>query len=66
VVIIKEMAVKLKALEETKSFYKVELAKGDLTGGERNSYLKALKLIEGFIEREKEAGEKRKDKKFIA
>jgi hypothetical protein len=34
------------------------LEKGDLAGEERNSYLKALELIEGFIEREKEAGEK--------
>ena len=60
------MALKLKDLEETRSFYKVELEKEDLTGGERNSYLKALKLIEGFIEREEEAEEKRKDNKFIA
>jgi len=52
------MALKLKDLEETRSFYKVELEKEDLTGGERNSYLKALKFIEGFIEREKEVGEK--------
>jgi len=59
------MALKLKDLEETRSFYKVELEKEDLTGGERNSYLKALKLIEGFIEREEEAEEKRKDNKFI-
>ena len=56
------MALKLKDLEETRSFYKVELEKEDLTGGERNSYLKALKLIEGFIEREEEAQEDRKMK----
>ena len=60
------MALKLKDLEKTRSFYKVELEKEDLAGGERNSYLKALKLIEGFIEEEEEAEEKRKDNKFIA
>ena len=63
---IKKMALKLKDLKKTKDFYKVELEKEDLAGGERNSYLRALKLIEGFIEREEEAEEKRKDKKFIA
>ncbi|GAI69061.1 unnamed protein product [marine sediment metagenome] len=51
----KGMALKLKDLEETRSFYKVELEKEDLPGGERDSYIKALKLIEGFIKREKEA-----------
>jgi len=60
------MALKLKALEETKSFYKVELKKEDLTEKERNKFLRALKFIEGFIEREKEVGEKRKNNKFIA
>ena len=60
------MALKLKDLEKTRSFYKVELEKEDLAGGERNSYLKDLKLIEGFIEEEEEAEEKRKDNKFIA
>ena len=59
------MALKLEDLKKTKNFYKVELEKKDLAGGERNSYLKALKLIEGFIEKE-EAEEKRKDNKFIA
>jgi len=59
------MALKLKDLKGTRSFYNVELEKGDLAGEERNSYLKALKLIEGFIERE-EAEENRKDNKFIA
>jgi len=59
------MALKLKDLKGTRSFYNVELEKGDLAGEERNSYLKALKLIEGFIKRE-EAGENRKDNKFIA
>jgi len=60
------MRLNLKDLEETRSFYKVELEKEELAGGERNSYLKALELIEGFIEREEEAEEKRKDNKFIA
>ncbi len=59
------MALKLKDLKGTRSFYNVELEKGDLAGEERNSYLKALKLIEGFIKRE-EAEENRKDNKFIA
>ncbi|GAI16869.1 unnamed protein product, partial [marine sediment metagenome] len=59
------MGLRLKDLEETRSFYRVELEKEDLTGLERNSYLKALKLIEGFIKREEEAKENRKDK-FIA
>ncbi len=57
--------LKLKALEETRSFYKVELGKEDLTERERGKYLEALKLIEGFIKRKEKAGEKRKDKKFI-
>ena len=53
------MALKLKDLKVTRSFYNVELGKGDLAGEERNSYLKALKLIEGFIKREEEAEENR-------
>ena len=59
------MALKLKDLEETRSFYKVKLENEDFTGGERNSYLKALEIIEKCIKREKEAEEKRKDNKFI-
>ncbi|GAI70382.1 unnamed protein product [marine sediment metagenome] len=51
------MALKLKDLEETRSFYEQELKDEELTGGERNSYLKALKLIKRFIKIEKEAGE---------
>ena len=47
--------IKLKALEETRSFYKLELEKGDLTERERDKYLSALKLIEGFIERREKA-----------
>ncbi|GAI17683.1 unnamed protein product [marine sediment metagenome] len=62
----KEMALKLKDLEETGSFYKVELEKEDLAGGERNSYLKALEIIEKCIKREEEAGGEIKDNKFIA
>jgi len=60
------MALKLKDLKGTRSFYKVELEKGDLAGGERNSYLKALEIIEKCIKREEEAEENRKDNKFIA
>ena len=59
------MALKLKDLEKTRSFYKVELEKEDLAGGERNSYLKALEIIEKCIKREEEAEENRKDNKFI-
>jgi len=60
------MALKLKDLEETRSFYNVELEKGDLAGGERDSYLKALEIIEKCIKREEEAEESRKDNKCIA
>ena len=62
------MKLNLKALKETKDFYKVELEKEDLTGGEKDSYLKALKIIEGFIGREEkeEAREKGKNIKYIA
>ena len=63
------MALKLKDLEKTRSFYKVKLEKEDLAGGERNSYLKALEIIEKCIKREikreEEAEEKRKDNKLI-
>jgi len=45
--------IKRKSLEETRSFYKVELKKEELTERERDKYLKALKLVEGFIEKEK-------------
>ena len=47
--------LKLKALEETRDFYNVELVK-ELTEKEKNGYLKALKLIEGFIEKKKKLG----------
>jgi len=45
--------LKLKALEETRDFYEVELKK-ELTETERDKYLKALELIEEFIEGKKE------------
>ena len=51
--------LKLKALEETRDFYKVELKKGDLTEIKRDKYLIALKLIEGFIEKEKKPREEK-------
>jgi len=60
------MALKLKDLEETRSFYKVELEKEELAGGERDSFLKALGIIEKCIKREEEAEKNRKDNKFIA
>ncbi|MBA7537422.1 hypothetical protein ES705_29689 [subsurface metagenome] len=41
--------LKLKALEETRSFYKVELKKEGLTEMERNRYLSALKAIDKHI-----------------
>jgi len=52
------MKLNLKALEETRSFYEVELGKEGLTGGERDSFLKALKLVKGFIG-EEEAGDQK-------
>jgi len=57
--------IKLKALEETRAFYKVELEKEDLTERERDKYLSALGLIEGFIERKEKAEEEGEHKKFI-
>ncbi|MBA7499833.1 hypothetical protein ES704_02582 [subsurface metagenome] len=60
------MKIKLKALEETRSFYKVELKKGGLTGKKRKDYLKALKSIEKIIKEERKPGKKLKHKRFIA
>ncbi|MBA7480871.1 hypothetical protein ES707_16334 [subsurface metagenome] len=60
------MRLNLKGLEETKIYYEKELKDEELTGEERNSYLKALGIIEKCIKREKEAGGNRKDNKFIA
>ncbi len=51
--------LKRKALEETRAFYKLELEKEDLTERERDKYSRALKLIEGFIERKEKAEGKR-------
>ncbi len=54
------MIVNLKNLEETRSFYKLELEKGDLTERERGKYLKALKLIEKCISEKEKSGEIKK------
>jgi aspartate ammonia-lyase len=51
--------IKLKALDETRHFYKVELEKEDLTEKERNKYLKASKIIERIIKAKECSGEKR-------
>jgi hypothetical protein len=50
------MLLNLRSLEETRSFYKLELKKEDLTERERAKYLKALKIIEGLIKRKKKPG----------
>jgi len=60
------MRLNLKGLEETKIYYEKELKDEELAGGERDSFLKALGIIEECIKREEEAEEKRKDNKFIA
>jgi len=59
------MLLNLRSLEETRSFYKVELKKEDLTERERDKYLGALKIIEGLIKRKEKAEGKGKHKKFI-
>lgn len=46
--------IKLQSLEETRSFYKSELRNEELTEKERDKYLRALKLVEGFIKKKKE------------
>ena len=51
------MKLRLEDLEATKIFYEKEL-KEDLSGGEKISYLRALKLIEVFIHEEKKAERK--------
>jgi len=58
--------IKLKALKETRSFYRVELEKAGLTERERGKYLEALKIIEKIIKEKEGSGEKEKHKKFIA
>ncbi|MBA7577832.1 hypothetical protein ES708_19687 [subsurface metagenome] len=50
------MVLSSRNLEETKSFYKAELKKEDLTERERDKYSGALKLIEGFIDKKKKPG----------
>ncbi len=50
------MVLSLRNLEETKTFYKVELKKEDLTERERDKYSRALKIIEGLIKRKKKPG----------
>ena len=60
------MLLNLRSLEETRSFYKGELEKEDLTERERGKYLEALKIIEKLIKEKEKAGEKGKHKKFIA
>jgi hypothetical protein len=42
--------MKITALEDTRSFYNMELKKEGLTERERGKYLKALKVIERVIE----------------
>ncbi len=60
------MLLNLRSLEETRSFYKVELKKEDLTERGRDKYSKALKIIEGLIKKKEKAEGKGKHKKFIA
>ena len=60
------MKLKLKALKETKSFYKWKLKQKNLTEKERNKFLEALKIIEKIIKKKEESGEKEKHKKSIA
>ena len=57
--------IKIKALEETISFYKMELKKKGLTERERDKYLRALKIIEKIIKGKERSGEKEKHKEFI-
>ena len=56
---ILKMSLNLRNLEETRSFYKLELKKEGLTERERDKYSRALKIIEGLIKREGKAGERR-------
>jgi len=60
------MVLKLKALEETRSFYKWELKKEGLTERERDKFLLALESIERIIKEKEKVREKRKHKKFMA
>jgi len=55
------MIVNLKNLKETRSFYKLELEKKELTERERDKYSKALKLIEKCISEKEKSREIKKD-----
>ena len=57
------MRLKLKALKETRSFYKWKLKDKNLTEKDRDKHLKALKLIEKIIKK-KENPDKKKNKYF--
>ena len=57
--------IKLKALEETRAFYKVELEKEGLTETEKNKYLKALKIVEKIIKEKEKSGEKKSIKNLF-
>lgn len=57
------MQVKLRDLEETKSFYQVELKKEELTETQREKYLSASKVIEGIIREKELAGEVKRERK---
>lgn len=57
------MSLKLKALEETRSFYKWKLKDKNLTKKDRDKYIKALKLIEKIIREKEDLRERGKHKK---
>jgi len=57
--------LRLEDFEKTRSFYQVELKKEELTEIERDKYLKALKLVEGFIGKEKKPGEEKNKNPFL-
>jgi len=52
------MVLNLRNLEETRSFYKVELEKEELTERERDKYSRALKIVEGLIKGKENTGRK--------
>jgi hypothetical protein len=58
--------LKIEALKETRKFYNWKLKDKGLTKKQRDSFLLALKNIEGIIQEKEKAGEKRKHKRFIA
>jgi len=57
--------LRLKDLEETRAFYKLELKKEDLTEIKRDKYLRALELIEKIIKEKENSRESGKYKKII-